>query len=101
WDSWLAPQTTAIYGFDFFLAAGVWLALWCLLLLWAFTRRLRRGLNAEVAAMAQRCALPATTAGLFSAVERECLAARRFRQELSRLDANVASLRSLIELRQP
>lgn len=97
WDSWLAPQPMPILGTEFFVASAVILWLWCTLLVWAFTRRLRRGLRAEVAAMAQRCATPTSMASVFARVERECRAIRRFRHELDHFDASVGSMQARIE----
>ena len=34
------------------MSAGFWLVLWCLLLLWAFCSRLRRGLRGEIGQLA-------------------------------------------------
>jgi hypothetical protein len=101
WDSWLAPQPTPIYGVDFFLAATVWLGLWCTLLLWAFTRRLRRGLKSEIAAMARRCALPTSAGTMFSGIERQCQEIRRFRQELARLEATADAMKARLEAPAP
>lgn len=97
WDSWLAPQPTTIYGFDFYLGAAIWLWLWCTLLVWAFTRRLRRGLRAEITAMAERCSTPVSTASVFSRVEKECRDIRHFRQQLEHLSSSVMSMKARLE----
>ena len=47
YDSWLAPEPTATYGWDFFVHAAFWLVAWSALLLWMFTSRLRRGLRGK------------------------------------------------------
>ena len=47
YDSWLAEHPAPVFGLDFYVSAGFWLVLWCLLLLWAFCSRLRRGLRGE------------------------------------------------------
>ena len=47
YDSWLAPHPAPVYGLEFYVSAAFWLALWCFVLLWAFCRRLRRGLRAS------------------------------------------------------
>jgi hypothetical protein len=101
WDSWLAPEPSPILGFDFFLAAAVWLWLWSTALVWAFMRRLRRGLKAEVQALAQRCATPAATAGVFAGVERECRAIRRFHHALAHHEATVNAMRTRLEQVEP
>ncbi len=101
WDSWLAPNPTPVYGFDFFIAAGIWLWLWCTLLVWAFTRRLHRGLKAEVNALAERCATPASTAGVFVPMERDCRAIRHFRRQLEHLQVEVQSMKARLEQPEP
>jgi hypothetical protein len=97
WDSWLAPETVPVYGIDFFIAAGIWLWLWSTLLVWAFTRRLRRGLRAEINSMAERCASPISTASIFGQVERECRTIRHFRHELEHLLNSAASMKARLE----
>lgn len=97
WDSWLAPQIVPVYGVDFFIAAAIWLWLWCTLLVWAFTRRLRRGLKAEITSMAERCATPAATSGVFAQIEKECRGIRRFRHELEHMQISTAAMKSRLE----
>ncbi len=93
YDSWLAAQPVAPHGLDFYVAAGFWLFLWCLLLLWAFTSRLRRGLRWEINQLAQAWNTPQAAASIFAGLEAECRAVEQFRQELERLEQHVASLR--------
>jgi energy-coupling factor transporter ATP-binding protein EcfA2 len=97
YDSWLAPQPTPVLGIDFYIAAGIWLWLWCTILVWAFTRRLRRGIQGEVTALAERCVKPGASAGMFVTVESECRAIHRFRHELDGLQGAVANARSRVE----
>ena len=52
YDSWLAEHPTQVHGIDFYLSAGFWLVLWCLVLLWSFCSRLRRGLRGAVTELA-------------------------------------------------
>ncbi len=52
YDSWLAPNPTPVFGLEFYASAGFWLLLWCLVLLWGFCSRLRRGLRGEIARLA-------------------------------------------------
>lgn len=93
YDSWLAPQPVAPHGIDFYVAAGFWLLLWCLVLLWAFTSRLRRGLRWEINQLAETWNTPQAAAGIFAGLETECRKVEQFRQELERLEQRVATLR--------
>ena len=98
WDSWLAPnpQPSAVYGSDFYLASGLWLAAWCALLLWAFTNRLRRGLNSQIVRLAHEWTTATPTVSFFSHYEHQCRAARRFRQELTRLESILSGTQAKI-----
>ena len=66
YDSWLAEPRTPVQGLDFYLSAGFWLLLWCLLLLWSFCSRLRRGLRSAVTELAAGWQESASAAGLFA-----------------------------------
>jgi hypothetical protein len=92
YDSWLADQPSAVYGFDFYVSAGFWLVLWCLVLLWAFCSRLRRGLRGEIGRLAAGWQDGSAAAGIFARVENECVAVDRFRQELDVLQREVEGL---------
>lgn len=99
YDSWIAPERVPVYGFDFLLVSGFWLLLWCALLLWAYTGRLRRGMRGEIDALATRWADPAATAGLFGDLEATCREIERFSHNLQRLHAEVHTFRErLIDL---
>ncbi len=93
YDSWLAPEPVPVYGLDFYLAAGFWLALWCLLLIWLITKKLRRGLRREVDELARSWTDPEVAAGLFADLEEAGLSARQFRRELEPLAEHVENLR--------
>ena len=67
YDSWLTDHAATVYGLESYLVTAFWLALWCLLLLWAFCRRLRRGLQAQINQLATGWQTPATAAGIFRA----------------------------------
>ena len=62
YDSWLGPEVfglpapAQVHGMDFFIQSGFWLLLWCMLLLWLFTARLRRGLGGAVDELARHAA---------------------------------------------
>ena len=91
WDSWVSPED--VYGLEFYAASLFWLFLWCVLLLWAFTRRLRRGLRRQIDELAERWAGSAPAAGVFAKLEENCQQIDRFGKELSRLEQHVANLR--------
>lgn len=96
WDSWLAPNPQPVYGTDFYVAAALWLAAWCALLLWMFTARLRRGLRAQISDLTGQWLVAPPAVSLFGHYEQQCRACRRFRQELSRLEGLVADTQAHI-----
>jgi hypothetical protein len=93
YDSWLAPHPTAVYGLEFYVSAGLWLLLWCLVLLWAFCSRLRRGLRGEITKLAAGWDDTAAAAPLFASVESDCRRVERFRQDLDVIRQEVDRLR--------
>ena len=97
WDSWLSSTPRPLFGLEFFVSAALWLVLWCTVLVWAFTQRLRRGLSTEIEQLTTRCITPAATSGVFAGIEQECRAVRRFSDRLDRLKLDVATLRTEIE----
>jgi len=103
-DSWLAfefgliDQPAAPLGFDFFLGAAVFFLLWCGLLLWLFTARLRRGLTAEVNDLVARWNQPQRIAGVFAGLEERCRDIRASREGLARLERRVAELKRRIPM---
>jgi hypothetical protein len=104
WDSWLAydlgfrEAPAPVLGTDFFVPALFWLLLWCALLVWAFTSRLRRGLQGEINQLAEQWT-GAAPARLFVSIEEECRQVHRFHEDWQRLQARVGSLRK--KLSQP
>jgi len=92
YDSWWLG-TADVYGLDFYISAGFWLALWCLLLIWLFTGRLRRGLRRQVAELTESWHRGPTAAGIFTRLETDCRQIDRFRTDLDRLIAEVEQLR--------
>ncbi len=42
YDSWWSGNAAPTWGLESYFASAFWLLLWCFLLLWLFTRRLRR-----------------------------------------------------------
>jgi len=93
YDSWLAERQLPVFGFDFYVSAGFWLLLWCLVLIWLFTGRLRRGLRREIDQLAGQWQDPASAAGIFARLEEQCRQIGRFRRELDRLGEHVDRLR--------
>ena len=102
-DSWLAAtfgyaeSPEPLLGTEFFLQAAFWLLLWCGLLVWAFTGRLRRGMRSEIDGLAQRWSGSSLAAGLFRGLDEQCRAAHRFRHEAERLISRVGGLRQRVE----
>lgn len=96
YDSWLAPHPTPVYGLEFYASAGLWLVLWCLVLLWAFCSRLRRGLRGEIAKLATGWNDIAPATALFAAVEADCRRVDRFRQELDAIRQEVDRLQNQV-----
>ena len=95
YDSWWPVPPADVFGLQFYVAAGFWLVLWCLLLIWMFTRRLRRGLRRELDAVAETWRQPAA-ADLFARLEQDCRAIRRFRGDLDTLEQEVRNLRKQV-----
>jgi hypothetical protein len=99
WDSWLAVElgfresAAPVLGIDFFVPALFWLLLWCLILVWSFSSRLRRGLKSEITKLAEHWA-NITPAGLFASLEERCRQIRHSRDELERLQSSVADLQA-------
>ncbi|MCX7429050.1 MAG: hypothetical protein NTW96_25915 [Planctomycetia bacterium] len=93
WDSWLADPPAPGLGLDFYLSAAFWLLLWVLLLLWAFTSRLRRGLRQEINQLAENWHDPRRAVGVFARLEADCQAVERFQDELGLLKQQVAAMR--------
>ena len=81
YDSWWTEPAN-VHGLEFYLAAGFWLVLWCLVLLWMFTGRLRRGLRRELDHLAETWRNPATAADLFTHLDASCRHIRQFRGDL-------------------
>ncbi len=96
YDSWWAGAD--VYGIDFYVSAAFWLILWCLLLIWALTSRLRRGLRRELDRLAQGWNHPSAAAGIFAQLEGDCRKVEQFRQELDHMEQHVAQLRRQLAL---
>jgi hypothetical protein len=93
YSSWWSDPPQPIYGLDFYLSAGFWLVLWCVILLWFFTGRLRRGLRQEVNQLATEWADSPAAAGLFAGLEQECCEVEQFAEGQDQLHRQVAAVR--------
>jgi 50S ribosome-binding GTPase len=98
YDSWLGQNPTPALGLDFYLTAGFWLLLWCFLLIFALTRRLRRGMRREIDRLVVDWQSPSTASGLFAHLESQCREAIQFRRELDPIDEQVNQLRRQLAL---
>jgi hypothetical protein len=93
YDSWLASPPVPLFDLGIYVHSAIWLLLWCVVLLWAFTSRLRRGLRREIDQLAEGWSGPKPAAGVFRRLEDECRRVERFREELERLREHVAGLK--------
>ena len=93
WDTWNS-SATAFLPIDFYFSAGIFFVLWCVILLMAFCRRLRRGLSGEIAKLADELAGQKFGTGLFPALEGQLEATRK---DLTQLDQLVETTEELRE----
>ena len=98
YDSWLATDQAPLFGLDFYLLSLFWLTLWCVLLIWCFTGRLRRGLRREINQLAEGWSNSAPAARIFWRLESQCRRIDRFNQELGRLQEQVSTLHRNLSL---
>jgi hypothetical protein len=104
YDSWLAVElglrqhAESVLGTDFFLGAGFTLLLWCALLLWLFSLRLRRGVRSEIEQLATRWNNAKLMSTVFADLESECRGIHEYRRDLERLENRVAELRHRIAM---
>jgi hypothetical protein len=98
YDSWLAASPTPVYGLEFYAPAVLWLLLWCLVLLWGFCSRLRRGLRGEISKLAAAWNDTAAAGALFASVETDCRRAEHFRQDLDAIRQEVDRLRRQVAI---
>jgi hypothetical protein len=96
YDSWWAAPAAPVFGVEFYLSAGFWLGLWCLLLLWAFCGRLRRGLRAEIDRLAEGWRNRSSSLRVFAGLEEQCRRIEQYRQDLGALQRHTAALRRKI-----
>jgi hypothetical protein len=93
YDSWLASNPVPPWGLQYYVTVACWLAVWCLLLLWAFTRRLRRGLARQIDQLSEGWGGAQSASGLFARLEADARRARQFRGDLLLLQQHVEQLR--------
>ena len=82
----------------FYAHAGLFLALWCGLFLWAFLTRLRCGIQSEITKLAGELAESTAFSGLFAGLESRSRNARESFLQLQRLHADVQTLQQTLEV---
>ena len=96
YDSWWLQQPLPMWGVQSYIASAFWLLLWCFLLLWLFTRRLRGGLKQAIDRLAESWTGAAAAAGVFADLEDDCRRAAEFRRDLELLHGDVERLRGKV-----
>lgn len=81
-----------LLGTDFYIPAGIFFILWSGLLVMAFTRRLRRGVEREVDQLARELVDLRLAGGLFPELESACTRVQRHVADLEALTLQVDSL---------
>jgi Dynamin family len=101
WDSFLrqffvegAGKPESLFGTDFWVSSAVFFALWSLVLVFAFTAKLRRGLTRRIHELADELTHMRTSRGLFPQLEEACRTIDRQRTRLEALSESVAELRT-------
>jgi hypothetical protein len=96
YDSHLAAQTKQVLGLDFYVSAAVFFAIWSTVLVLCFCRRLKRGLNAEIAKISTELANDRLTGGLFPSLEATLHDTKIQRGRLEQISIMCEQLRSTI-----
>jgi len=101
WDSFLrqffvegAAKPEALFGTDFWISSAVFFLLWSLVLVFAFTAKLRLGLTRRIYDLADELTQMRTSRGLFPQLEAACRTIDRQRTRLEALSESVAELRT-------
>jgi len=89
-------QGEDLYTTDFYIAAGLFFALWSGVLVISLTRSLRNGLTAKIQAMAQQLVESKLSIGLFPALDESSRRARHASDEAKRLLTSTTELRHQI-----
>ena len=96
WDSFLVPalfeatQPVALLPAEFYISAAVFFVLWSGLLVIAFSRRLRRGLDAGVGRLVDSLTTKRLGGGLFPTLDAAC---RRIEEQCARLESLTADVK--------
>lgn len=93
WDTVTDPAVK-ILSMDFYVSAGLFFLLWSVVLVMSFSRRLKRGLQSEISAMASEMAEQKLTGGLFPELERVLESIHRDRRRLDEMSATCRQLRN-------
>ncbi len=88
-------------GVDFLIGAAICLALWCGLLLWSFTWRLRRGLRGEIDLVQQRLNSGLLAGELLHGLEVRCREVGAWRTDLEQLRLRVDTLQQKLSRPEP
>lgn len=91
WDTFHDPKL--MFGVDFYVSAGIFFALWSVLLVICFCRRLQRGLSAKIATLATEMAQQKLTGGLFPRLDEEIAHIAQQRERLDQLGESCRQLR--------
>jgi hypothetical protein len=91
YDSWIREQP--LLESHFYIPAALFLALWCVLWLIAYARRLRRGVERQVRALAEELATARLSGSLFPELEQPCRDFHRDVAELRDLNDLVTTVR--------
>ncbi|MBA3314273.1 MAG: 50S ribosome-binding GTPase [Planctomycetaceae bacterium] len=97
WDSFLRPAmndaapSIELLPAEFYISAGVFFLLWSGLLVIAFARRLRRGLDRKIRELADGLTSKRLSGGLFPSLDAAC---RRIDEQIARLDAVTADVKA-------
>ena len=86
-------QDAPLLPSDFYIHAGIFLALWSGLLVMVFTRRLRRGLMQRISELARQLAESRLATGLFPRLERSTADIRVARSQLEALAQSTHEIR--------
>ena len=92
WDTFI-DSTVKVLPIDFYVSAGLFFALWSVILVMSFCRRLKRGLNSEITTMADTMAEQKLTGGLFPDLDAALLNLHSDRRRLDEMSEACQQLR--------
>ena len=96
YDSWWLAPPAPMWGVESYIASAFWFVLWCFVLLWLFTRRLRGGLKQAIDRLAENWTGATAASGVFAQLEDDCRRAVEFRRDLEMLQGDVERLRGRV-----